>query len=305
MISEGCRLCPRECLADRKRGAAGYCKVTGSGIRAARAALHFWEEPCISGTVGSGTIFFSGCTLRCVYCQNREISAGQMGIEISIERLVEIFFELQKKGAANINFVTPDHYTDQIAEAVRLAKKQGFSLPFVYNCSGYEKTETLQMLEGLIDIYLTDFKYMKEETARRYSKAANYPETVKAALKEMVRQQPQPEFDLDGMMKKGVIVRHLLLPAHRKEGEQIVEYVYNNYGSQVYLSLMSQYTPLEGLEDYPEINRRITKREYERFVDYVLSLGIEQAFVQERESVGAEYIPAFEGEGILPDGMKC
>ena len=304
MMQKKCSLCPRECLTDRKNGTAGYCGMTGEGIRAARAALHFWEEPCISGRNGSGAVFFAGCTLRCVYCQNRKIAAGRTGIEISVERLVEIFFELKEKGAENINLVTPTHYSEQIADAIKMAKKQGFSLPFVYNCSGYEKTETLKMLEGLIDIYLTDFKYIKEETARRYSRAADYPETVKAALAEMVRQQPVPVFDENGMMTKGVIVRHLLLPAHRKEAEQIVEYVYEHYKDQVYLSLMSQYTPLEGLEDYPEINRKVTKREYEKFVDYALSLGIERAFIQERESVGEKYIPDFDGEGVQDAGKS-
>lgn len=298
MMENKCTLCPRECLADRKGGQAGYCGMTGQGIRAARAALHFWEEPCISGTTGSGAVFFAGCTLRCVYCQNREIAAGKQGIEITTERLAEIFFELQEKGAANINLVTPSHYADKIAEAILLAKKKGFCLPFVYNCSGYEKIETLRMLDGLIDIYLTDFKYMKEETARRYSKAGDYPEIAKAALAEMVRQQPAAVFSGEGMLKKGVIVRHLLLPAHRREAQQVIKYVWEHYGNQVYFSIMSQYTPLKGLEDYPEINRRVTKREYERLIDYALSLGVEQAFIQELESSESCYIPPFDGEGI-------
>lgn len=297
-MGKKCMLCPRECSARREDGHAGYCKMTGKGIRAARAALHFWEEPCISGTCGSGTIFFVGCNLRCVYCQNHEIASGRMGKEISVERLSEIFFDLQKQGAANINLVTPSHYADQIAEAIGLAKSRGFSLPFVYNCGGYEKTESLCLLDGLIDIYLTDFKYMNPESAMRYSNAANYPEVAKQALKEMVRQQPETLYTEDGMMKQGVIVRHLLLPGHRKEAEAIVEYVYRQYGNQVAVSLMSQYTPLTGLEDYPEINRKVTGREYDRLVDFAVSLGVENGFIQERESAGQCYIPSFHGEGI-------
>lgn len=297
-MGKKCMLCPRNCGAERENGHAGYCKMTGRGIRAARAALHFWEEPCISGTCGSGAIFFAGCTLRCVYCQNREVAAGGMGKEISLERLIEIFFELQAQGAANINLVTPSHYADRIAEAVRRAREMGFSLPFVYNCGGYEKTESLKLLDGLIDIYLTDFKYMKRESAARYSNAANYPETAKRALDEMVRQQPQTVYAENGMMKWGVIVRHLLLPGHRREAESVVEYVHGRYGSQVAVSLMSQYTPLAGLSDYPEIDRRVTRREYERLVDFAVSIGVENGFVQEKESAKACYIPPFDGEGI-------
>lgn len=298
MTHKKCMLCPRGCGAERENGHAGYCGMTGEGIRAARAALHFWEEPCISGTCGSGTIFFAGCTLRCVYCQNREIAEGRTGSEISILRLVEIFFELEKKGAANINLVTPSHYADKIAEAIELAKKGGFSLPFVYNCGGYEKVESLKMLDGLIDVYLTDFKYMYEDSAARYSRAADYPVIAKKALAEMVRQQPEMIFSENGMLQKGVIVRHLLLPGHRKEAEAVVDYVHGQYGNQVSLSLMSQYTPLEGLLDYPEINRRVTKREYEKLVEFALTIGVENGFIQEKESAGRCYIPPFDGEGV-------
>lgn len=305
MRNKTCTLCPRNCHADRKGGHAGYCQVTGDGIRAARAALHFWEEPCISGRQGSGAVFFSGCSLRCVYCQNREIAQGGYGTEISKERLVEIFFELQGQGAANINLVTPSHYADQIAEAVADAKARGFSLPFVYNCGGYEKTDVLKKLQGLIDIYLTDFKYFSCESAARYSHAPDYPQTAKAAIEEMVKQQPEAVFSEDGMMQKGVIIRHLLLPGHRKEAEQIVAYLSEHYGNQVYLSLMSQYTPQEGLEKYPEINRRVTKREYDRLVDFALEKGVECAFIQEQESANQCYIPSFHGEGILKEYLPA
>ena len=225
MIDQKCRLCLRECKAERENGQMGFCGMTGKGIRAARAALHFWEEPCISGKGGSGAVFFAGCTLRCVYCQNREIAAGRMGEEISLSRLVDIFFELKEQGAENINLVTPSHYADKIMSAIRMAKERGFDLPFVYNCSGYEKVEILKQLTGLIDIYLTDFKYMSPESALRYSHAKDYPKAAKAALAEMMRQQPQTIYDEHGMMKRGVLVRHLLLPSHRKEAEQVVPFM--------------------------------------------------------------------------------
>ena len=216
-IVEGCRLCPRDCHADRKSGKSGVCGVSGEGVLAARAALHLWEEPCISGEIGSGTVFFSGCPLRCVYCQNYDLAHGTAGKRISVRRLAEIFLELQKAGAANINLVTPTHYTPEIIQAVKAAKEQELSIPVVYNCGGYEKAETLRTLEGIVDIYLTDFKYMEAGTAARYSKAPDYPRAAMAALREMVRQtKGKTVFGEDGMMKKGVIVRHLLLPGHLK-----------------------------------------------------------------------------------------
>lgn len=219
-------------------------------------------------------------------------------MELSVDRLVEIFFELEEQGAENIDLVTPDHFADQVKEAVLRARRQGFSLPFICNCSGYEKVETLRELEGLMDVYLMDFKYMKSESAERYSHAGDYPQVAKAALAEMVRQQPKLLFGEDGMLQKGVIVRHLLLPLHRREAEQIVEYVHRLYGEQVYISLLSQYTPVKGLDGYPEINRRVTRREYEKLLEFAVSLGIRYGFVQERESADVCYIPSFLGEGI-------
>lgn len=293
-----CTICPRNCRIDRTAGQKGYCGVTGTKIKAARAALHMWEEPCISGTKGSGTVFFSGCPLRCVYCQNRDIAGAEAGKEITPERLSEIFLELQEKGAVNINLVTPTHYTPEIAWAVKQAQACGLTLPVVYNCSGYEKTETLRVLEGIVDIYLTDFKYMESETAARYSHAPDYPNAAKMALEEMVRQQPEPVFGEDGMMKKGVIVRHLLLPGHLKNAKAVVQYVYEAYGDRVYLSLMNQYTPLPGMEKWPELNRRVTKREYERLVAFAVELGVEKGFIQEGETAEESFIPAFDNEGI-------
>ncbi|MCI8550225.1 MAG: radical SAM protein [Lachnospiraceae bacterium] len=300
-----CRLCPRECGVDRKKGRMGVCKVAGEGIIAARAALHQWEEPCISGKNGSGAVFFSGCPLGCVYCQNYDIARGQAGKRISKERLAEIFLELQEKKAANINLVTPTHYTPEITQAVERARNQGLSIPVVYNCSGYEKTETLRSLEGIVDVYLTDFKYMDSEAASRYSQAADYPQVAMAALAEMVRQTENQAghggmalFDEEGNMKKGVIVRHLLLPGHLKNAKAVVKYVYETYGDRVFLSLMNQYTPLPQSEKWPEINRKVTRREYERLVEYALFLGVENGFIQEGETAKESFIPAFDGEGL-------
>ena len=272
--------------------------MAGSKILAARAALHMWEEPCISGEHGSGTVFFSGCPLRCVYCQNAVIADAQAGTEISVERLAEIFLELQDRGAENINLVTPTHYTPEIIRAVKNARTEGLRIPVVYNCGGYEKVETLATLDGIVDIYLTDFKYMESELAGRLSHAKDYPEAAKAALAEMVRQQGTPVFDSAGMMKRGVIVRHLLLPNHIKNAKAVVKYVHETYGNQVYLSLMNQYTPLPQVENLPELNRKVTKREYERLLDYALSLGVENAFIQEGETAKESFIPAFDSEGL-------
>lgn len=297
--TEQCRICPRNCKVNRGTGQTGICGVSGTGIYASRAALHMWEEPCISGETGSGAVFFSGCPLRCVYCQNYQIAHAEVGMEISVRRLADIFLELQEKHAANINLVTPTHYTPEIIQAVSFAREQGLKLPVVYNCSGYEKVETLKKLEGIIDIYLTDFKYMEEEIAARYSKASDYPAVAKAALKEMVRQQSSAVFDEEGMMQKGVIVRHLLLPGHVKNAKAVVKYLYETYGDKIYISLMNQYTPLPHVEAWPELNRRVTRREYNRLVEYALSLGVENGFVQEGETAKDSFIPAFDYEGLL------
>lgn len=305
----GCRLCPRNCGVDRKAGQPGICGVAGTGISAARAALHMWEEPCISGESGSGAVFFSGCPLRCVYCQNYHIARAETGKEITRERLADIFLELQNRGAANINLVTPTHYTPEIIWAVCEAKSRGLAVPIVYNCSGYEKVETLRMLEGIVDIYLTDFKYMEEDIAARYSHASDYPQTAKAALKEMIRQiearaagdgnqETWAGFDDKGMMQYGIIVRHLLLPSHLENAKKVVRYIHETYGDKVYLSLMNQYTPLPQVKDIPELNRCVTEEEYEELVDYAIEIGVEEGFVQEGETAKESFIPAFDCEGI-------
>lgn len=294
---KNCNLCPRKCGADRLSGKRGFCGMD-SKIRVARAALHMWEEPCISGEKGSGAVFFSGCGLRCCFCQNREIAIGDCGLEITVERLADIFMELQAQGAANINLVTAAHYVTQIIEALNLAKEKGFCLPVVYNSSGYECVETLQMLEGYVDVYLPDFKYMEENLAKQYSKAENYPETVKQAIAEMVRQTGDCQFGEDGYIKKGTIVRHLILPGHTKNSMKVLEYLCETYGNHIYISIMNQYTPIYEQEQYKELNRKVTRREYEKVLDYAMELGIENAYIQDGETASESFIPAFDYEGV-------
>lgn len=291
-----CSLCPRMCKIDRE-STTGYCGVKNT-LRVARAALHFWEEPCISGEEGSGAVFFTGCNLRCVFCQNYHIARAEQGKEITAERLAEIFLELQGQKANNINLVTATHYVPQVITALQQAKTQGLAIPVVYNCGGYERVETLKMLEGLVDIYLPDFKYMDPERAKRYSHAENYPEIAKDALAEMVRQQPAAVFDERGIMTKGVIVRHLMLPGGIKDSKAVVKYLYETYENSIYISLMNQYTPLPHVESFPEINRKLKKFEYDRLVDYAISLGVENGFIQEGETVSESFIPAFTNEGV-------
>lgn len=298
-MSKICNLCPRECGADRTAGETGVCGVSGEKIKIARAALHKWEEPCISGDTGSGAVFFCGCPMKCIYCQNQPIAHARAGTEVSVNRLGNIFLELQKQGAANINLVTPTHYTPQIAEAAIQARRDGLQIPLVYNCSGYEKVETLQSLEGIMDIYLTDFKYMDRDLASQYSRAPDYPDIAKLALDEMFRQTGPPEFGETGMLKKGVIVRHLLLPSHVRNAKAVVSYVHEKYGNQVLLSLMNQYTPVRNIRSYPELNRKVTDREYEKLVDYALSLGVEQGYIQEGDTAKESFIPEFDGTGVM------
>lgn len=294
-----CVLCPRRCGADRENGKMGICRETEE-LRAARAALHMWEEPCISGEEGSGTVFFSGCNLRCVYCQNYAVSRSQAGKKITVERLAEIFLKLQEKKANNINLVTPTHFMPQIARALELAKREGLYLPVVYNSSGYECVESLKELEGLVDIYLPDFKYWSGETAGRYSGAEDYPGIAIAAIEEMVRQTGNPKFDGRGIMSGGVIVRHLLLPGQVSEAKRIVRYLYETYNDRIYMSLMNQYTPLDSLDrqKFPELNRKVTEREYEKLIDYAIEIGVEHAFIQEGQTAEESFIPDFTLRGL-------
>ena len=308
-----CSLCPRSCQAKRADGEKGFCEVTDQ-LKVARAALHFWEEPCISGTRGSGAVFFSGCSLHCVFCQNEEISHGRVGKEITAERLAEIFLELQDQKANNINLVTPGHYLPHIIKAVEAARRQGLRLPIIYNSSGYEKVEALKRLEGIVDVYLPDFKYMDPVLADRYSHAQFYPHVAKAAIAEMVRQQPHCLFypeasspmtaEMSGeaedgwLIAKGVIVRQLLLPGQLADAKAIVRYLHETYGDAVYLSLMSQFTPMPQLSGFPELGRKVTEAEYEEYVDYAIELGVECGFIQEGDVASESFIPAFDYEGV-------
>lgn len=298
-ILRDCVLCPRECHVDRTSGKRGYCRTTDELV-VARAALHMWEEPCISGKEGSGTVFFSGCHLGCVYCQNRNISKGLAGKTISIERLAEIFIELQDKGANNINLVTPSHYVPHIIEALNIARRKGLGIPVVYNCSGYEKVEALKLLDGYVDVYLPDFKYMSDEPAMKYSNCRNYFPVAAAAIEEMMRQVKKTVFDRRGIMQKGVIVRHLALPGYLDDSKRIIKYLHDTYGNKIYISIMNQYTPMTVNKAYPELNRKIADREYEELVDYAVEIGIENGFIQEGGTASQSFIPEFDGEGVLP-----
>lgn len=294
---ENCLLCPRKCGINRRTGQTGVCGVS-SEIKVARAALHYWEEPCISGKRGSGAVFFSGCSLHCVFCQNREISDGKEGKVISKARLSDIFMELAGKGANNINLVTPGQYIPDIVWAVNDAKSRGMKLPIIYNTSGYENVTELKLLEGIVDVYLPDFKYMDSTLSARYSRAKDYPSVAKQALSEMVRQQPDVVIDdATGLIQKGVIVRQLLLPGHVNDAKAVLKYLYDTYHDHVYISMMSQFTPI-ALKDYPGINRTVTKREYERLVNYALEIGITNAFIQEGDVAKDSFIPAFDCEGV-------
>lgn len=295
-----CSICPRNCVKSRNKGDLGYCRVHNE-IMVARAALHMWEEPCISSKEGSGAVFFSGCNMGCVFCQNSEISRGKKGTYISADRLSDIFLELEQKGANNINLVTPSHYVFQIIKAIEISRKKGMNLPVVYNTSSYEKVDTLKYLEGYIDIFLPDCKYYDNERAIKYSNAPDYYKIALSAIKEMYRQVGAFEFDERGIMKKGVIIRHMILPEGKRDSKEVLRRLYGEFGDNVYFSIMSQYTPMESVdyERYPELRRRVTKREYNCIVDYAIELGIENAFVQEGESAKESFIPDFDMNGVI------
>lgn len=296
-ITENCSLCPRECHVNRENKKRGYCGMD-SRIYAARAALHMWEEPCISGEKGSGAVFFSGCGLRCIFCQNREIAIGKDGKEISVEKLGEIFLNLEKQGAANINLVTGAHYVPQIREALSIAKEKGLSIPVVYNSSGYEKVETLKLLEGYVDVYLPDFKYMEASLAEAFSNAPDYPEMAKKAIEEMVRQTGNCVFNEEGYIEKGTIVRHLILPGHTVNSKKVLDYLHNTYGNKIFISIMNQYTPVYEQKVYRELNRKVTEREYKKVLDYALEIGVENGFWQTGDTAKESFIPAFDYEGL-------
>lgn len=296
-LLKDCTLCPRECHVDRLAGKRGYCGMS-STLYAARAALHMWEEPCISGEKGSGAVFFSGCGLRCCFCQNREIAIGDCGKEISAERLADIFLELEQKGAANLNLVTGVQYIPQILLALEDARRRGCCLPVVYNTSGYEKVETLQMMKGYVDVYLPDLKYLDEELAGKFSHAPDYPRKAMEAIEEMVNQTGPCRFDENGYIQNGTIVRHLILPGHTRNSIRVLDYLHRTYGDQIYISIMNQYTPVFPQEKYPELNRKVTAREYQKVLNAVMELGIENGFFQEGETAKESFIPAFDYEGV-------
>lgn len=286
-----CSICPRHCNVDRSVN-LGFCQ-SPDNFRVARAALHFWEEPCISGKEGSGTVFFSGCNLKCVFCQNNEISAENKGVEISDDKLISIFENLISQGANNINLVNPTHYAKRLARVLGRWKSP---VPIVYNSSGYEEVETLKMLDGLIDIYLPDLKYIRAEKAMRYSKAADYFEKASAALLEM-RRQVEDKFDGD-IMKSGMIIRHLILPQNTNSSIAVLDFIKSNFPN-TFVSLMAQYTPCGDLSEFPEINRKITKREYEKVVNYALDNSFDKLFIQELSSADKSFIPKFDFTGVL------
>ena len=295
-----CTLCPRNCRVDRT-STQGFCREKAM-LHVSRAALHMWEEPCISGTNGSGTVFFSGCNMGCVFCQNKKISRGEVGKFISPQRLVDIFFELQEKGANNINLVTADMFIPTVKRAIECAKDQRLKIPFLLNTASYINVETLKSLEGLIDIYLPDFKYIKNEDALKYSRAPGYVEAAKAAIHEMVRQQPGCLFcdDEQGqhLMKKGVIVRHLLMPGKVIQAKMIIKYLYERYGDSIYISLMNQFTPNGELQDYPEIDRKVSGSEYHSLIKYAENMGLTNGFIQVGETASESFIPNFNCEGV-------
>lgn len=302
MMQGGCRLCPRECGVNRDTE-RGFCKQ-GSIVRVARAAPHYWEEPCLSGERGSGTVFFCGCTLGCVYCQNYSISRSECaenGWDVSCERLAEIFCKLEKKGVHNINLVTPTMFAPDIARAIDIAHGMGLSLPIVYNTSGYENITGLSQIADKIDVYLPDFKYITSDTAKKYSHAENYPEHAKASLKYMVERIGKAELDGDGIMTRGVIVRHLLLPGQLAESRRVIEYLFSEYGNSIYYSIMNQYTPTQTLDrgKYPDIARRVTTYEYQKLIDYAATLGITNGFIQAGDTAKESFIPDFRGEGVM------
>ena len=295
-IYKKCNLCPRNCLTDRTIK-PGTCGVKDKLI-VARASLHYWEEPPISGETGSGTIFFTGCNLKCIFCQNYDISTKLIGKEITIEDLATICINLEKQGANNINLVTPTPHVPLIIKGIKLAKEKGLTIPIVYNTSGYETIETIKMLNGIVDIYLPDMKYYDDSYAIKYSHAKDYFKYASAALKEMYKQVGKPVFNKDGMIQKGIIVRHLMLPGLLNDSKKIIKYLYDTYKDNIYISIMNQYTPLKTFKTYTNLNNKVTNEEYDELIDYALDLGIKKAFIQEGETQSESFIPDFLNQNL-------
>lgn len=288
----GCNLCPRRCNVDREKGEIGFCGAPNELV-VARYSLHMWEEPVISGDKGSGTIFFSYCNLRCCFCQNYEISELHKGRIVSVDEFSDICLELQEKGAFNINLVTPTHFVDLIVEGLRLAKKKGLNIPVVYNSGGFDSVEAIKMLDGLVDIYLPDLKYYDNRYGVKYSNVFDYFKYACMAIEEMYRQVGKFEIDDNGMMKKGVIVRHLMLPGMLDDSKKIVNYLYDKYRDSIIISIMNQYTPVRKLK-YKELNRKVSDNEYDSLVNYAYDLGVRNAFIQEGETQMTSFIPDFD-----------
>ena len=285
-----CELCARRCGVDRTGGRHGFCRSTDT-VKITRAALHYWEEPIISGTRGSGTIFFSGCSLGCIYCQNRAISRSSVGRSVTVEELSAEMLRLEREGAHNINFVTPTHFAPAVREAVKISRSLGLAVPIVYNTGSYDTEETVRSLEGTVDIYLPDLKYYRQESAEKLSCARDYPTVARDAIAEMVRQRPTPVIE-DGIMQSGVVVRILLLPSHVAEAKLSLKYLYDTYGNSIYLSLMNQYTPMSGMRS--PLDRKVTNAEYSELVNYAERLGVVNAFIQEGGTQKESFIPDFE-----------
>lgn len=289
-------MCHRNCYVDRYHE-KGVCGASNK-IKIARASLHYWEEPCISGKYGSGAIFFSNCNLKCIFCQNKKISTNGWGKEISISRFSDICLELQEKNAHNINLVTPTHYVPSIISGIKKARKKGLTIPIVYNTSSYENIETIDSLKGIVDVYLPDLKYYDEEIGRKYSSVNNYFAIASENIDKMYEQVGKPIFDDNGMMVKGLIVRVLLLPGHLDDAKKIIKYLYEKYKDNIYISIMNQYTPLYKIEKYDNLNRKVTEEEYDELINYACDLGIINAFIQEGETQSDSFIPDFNMDGV-------
>ncbi|MCI1944615.1 radical SAM protein [Clostridium luticellarii] len=294
---KNCKLCPRKCGINRLEGTIGFCNA-GKNVKIAKVSLHKWEEPCISGTAGSGTIFFSHCNLKCVFCQNHSISAENTGKEVSIKRLSNIFLEQQKRGAHNINLVTPTHYIPQIIQALQIAKSEGLTLPILFNTNSYQTTDALKALNGYVDVYLADLKYFSNKYSVKYSSAPDYFSYASKSIREMYNQVGAPKFNNDGLITKGVIIRHLMLPGLLFDSKKIIDYIYNTYGDSVYISIMNQYTPMYHSYKFPEINKVLNPAHYDCFINYCISLGIKNAFIQESGTCSENFVPNFDLQGV-------
>lgn len=296
-LLKNCRLCERNCGVNRLNGELGFCN-SGENVKIARVSLHHWEEPCISGVNGSGTVFFSNCNLKCIFCQNYKISSSGFGQEISVKRLSEIFLEQQQRGAHNINLVTPTHYVPQIIEALDIAKSQGLKIPILFNTNGYENPETIKALSGYIDVYLPDLKYFNNKYSTKYSDAPDYFKKASIAIKEMFFQVGKTKFDDNGLIQKGVVIRHLMLPGLLFDSKKIIDYIYKTYGDSIYISIMNQYTPMYNAKNFPEINKPLNPKHYDSLVDYCIYLGIKNAFIQEGGTSSEAFVPSFDLTGI-------